>query len=162
MPVRIETPSLILVNESLEATRTMVAAMSEEDRAELSPAWLSLLESSAAASPWVTGFRMVRHGDNEVVGQCAFKGPPTDDGMVEIAYGVSPEMQGQGYATEAAAVLTEFALTHPDVLLVIAHTLRETNASTRVLTKCGFVHVGEVVDPDDGPVWRWERRRVIK
>ena len=41
--------------------------------------------------------------------------------------------------------------------LVRAHTLAERNASTRVLEKCGFGLVGEVVDPEDGPVWRWER-----
>jgi len=28
-----------------------------------------------------------------------------------------------------------------------------------VLTKCGFRHVADLVDPEDGPVWRWERRR---
>ena len=33
------------------------------------------------------------------------------------------------------------------------------NASTRVLTKCGFRHIGQVIDPEDGPVWRWERHR---
>ena len=31
-------------------------------------------------------------------------------------------------------------------------------ASTRVLTKCGFSRIGEVIDPDDGLVWRWEKR----
>jgi RimJ/RimL family protein N-acetyltransferase len=42
------------------------------------------------------------------------------------------------------------------VRLVRAHTLPESNASTRVLTNCGFRKTAEVVDPDDGPVWRWE------
>jgi hypothetical protein len=23
--------------------------------------------------------------------------------------------------------------------------------------KLGFAHLGQVVDPEDGPVWRWER-----
>jgi [ribosomal protein S5]-alanine N-acetyltransferase len=27
-----------------------------------------------------------------------------------------------------------------------------------VLTKCRFERVGEVVDPEDGLVWRWELR----
>ena len=35
----------------------------------------------------------------------------------------------------------------------------EANASTRVLTKCGFRHVGEVMDPEDGLVWRWEKHK---
>ncbi len=39
----------------------------------------------------------------------------------------------------------------------LAHTCPEPNASTRVLTKCGFRRVGEVMDPDDGLVWRWEK-----
>jgi ribosomal-protein-alanine N-acetyltransferase len=50
----------------------------------------------------------------------------------------------------------DFALASGQVQLVRAHTLPEVNASTRVLLKCGFRHVGTVVDPDDGPVWRWE------
>jgi len=45
------------------------------------------------------------------------------------------------------------------VELVIAHTLPTANTSTRVLTRCGFRFVGDVVDPDDDPVWRWERGR---
>jgi hypothetical protein len=30
-------------------------------------------------------------------------------------------------------------------------------ASSRLLAKLGFSFLGEVVDPEDGPVWRWER-----
>jgi RimJ/RimL family protein N-acetyltransferase len=46
-----------------------------------------------------------------------------------------------------------------EVRVVRAHTLPEENASTRVLAKCGFRQVGEMVDPEDGLVWRWEKRR---
>ena len=48
----------------------------------------------------------------------------------------------------------------PDHLIALREppdALPEATASTRVLRKCGFVHIGEVVDPEDGPVWRWER-----
>jgi RimJ/RimL family protein N-acetyltransferase len=76
--------------------------------------------------------------------------------MVEIAYGIDPEHQGKGYATEAAAALVKFALDNGHVRVVRAHTLPEPNASTRVLTKCGFRRIGEVIEPDDGLVWRWE------
>jgi RimJ/RimL family protein N-acetyltransferase len=87
------------------------------------------------------------------------KVPPDADGVVEIAYGVAPEYQGRGYATEAATALVEFALSDPRVQTVRAHTLPEPNASTRVLTRNGFRHLGEVMDPEDGRVWRWELRR---
>jgi ribosomal-protein-alanine N-acetyltransferase len=53
--------------------------------------------------------------------------------------------------------LLDLAARDPRVRLVRAHTLPEPNASTRVLQKCGFVHVGEVMDPEDGRVWRWQR-----
>jgi [ribosomal protein S5]-alanine N-acetyltransferase len=81
------------------------------------------------------------------------------DGVVEIAYGIAPEHQGKGYATEAAEALTSFAFSSPHVRIVRAHTLPEVNASTRVLAKSGFRFVDEAMDPDDGLVWRWERGR---
>jgi [ribosomal protein S5]-alanine N-acetyltransferase len=45
-----------------------------------------------------------------------------------------------------------------DASLVIAHTLPEASASTRALGRNSFVHAGETIDPEDGLVWRWERR----
>ena len=92
-----------------------------------------------------------------MIGTAGFKGPPDRTGVVEIAYGIVPSFEGQGYATEAAAALVGFAFASDDVRLVCAHTLPASNASTRVLLKCGFRHTGTVFDPDDGPVWRWER-----
>lgn len=136
----------------------MIAAMSPEDRAQLSADWLARLEASAEADPWVHGFSVVHRATGEAIGTAAFKGPPCD-GMVEIAYAIEPEQQGQGYATEAAAALTEFAFASGQVSIVRAHTLPEPNASTRVLTKCGFQFLGEATDPEDGPVWRWEKPR---
>jgi ribosomal-protein-alanine N-acetyltransferase len=77
---------------------------------------------------------------------------------VEIAYGVTADQQGKGYATEAAEALVAYAFGGDQVRLVCAHTFAAANASTRVLTKCGFTAVGEVIDPNDGLVWRWERQ----
>jgi [ribosomal protein S5]-alanine N-acetyltransferase len=86
-------------------------------------------------------------------------GAPDADGVVEVAYSVAPEHQGKGYATETAKALVSYAFSSGKVRTVRAHTLPETNASGRVLSKCGFRRVGEVIDPDDGLVWRWERDR---
>ena len=130
--------------------------MEPHERAEVSPAWLALLDRSGPADPWVHGFALVHRTDGSVVGVGGFKGPPGADGVVEIAYGVAPEQQGKGYATEAAAALVRHAFGSGQVRVVRAHTRPESNASARVLGKCGFRRVGEVIDPDDGPVWRWE------
>ena len=135
----------------------MVEAMTPSEKAELSADWLARLHSSTSTDPWTLGFSMVHLDSDVIVGKCGFKGPPAADGVVEIAYGVSPEHQGKGYATEAAQSLTEYAFSSGKVRVVRAHTLPEPNASTRVLTKCGFRRIGEVIDPEDGLVWRWER-----
>ena len=126
---------------------------------EVSPAWLEALRNSTQANPWQHGFFVVDRERRLVVGTAGFKGAPDADGMVEIAYGIAPSFQNRGYATEAAQALTDFAFASRDVELVRAHTLPEANASTHVLKKCGFRFIGDVVDPEDGPVWRWERER---
>jgi len=152
----IQTDRLNLLLPSLDDARAMIDDMPPEHRAQLSADWLSLFYAATAPDPWIHGFQMIQKSDAKVVGSCGFKGPPTAEGVVEIAYGVEPEHQGQGFATEAAQALVSFAKGHDQVRLVLAHTLPEPNASTRVLTKCGFRQVEEVIDPDDGPVWRWE------
>jgi RimJ/RimL family protein N-acetyltransferase len=107
----------------------------------------------------VHGFSLVRKDSGAIVGQCGFKGPPDADGIIEIAYGVSPDQEGKGFATEAAQALRDYALTFEQVLTVRAHTLPVANASQRILAKCGFRHVGDVADPEDGVVARFEYPR---
>lgn len=124
---------------------------------EVSPDWLDALRSSSKPDPWRHGFFVVHRESRSVIGSAGFKGPPGSTGVVEIAYGIVPRFEGQGYATEAAAALVRFAFASGHVRLVRAHTLPVANPSTRVLVKCGFHRTGDVVDPDDGPVWRWER-----
>lgn len=82
--------------------------------------------------------------------------PPNDEGAVEIAYFTYPGFEGQGYATEMARKLIELASGSTAVRRIIAHTLPEANASTRVLERAGMTFVGEVIDPEDGRVWRWQ------
>ena len=92
----------------------------------------------------------------ELVGSCAFKSPPTDDGTVEIAYFTYPPFEGRGYATAMARRLIELASMSPAIRRVIAHTLPDAVASTRVLDKAGMTFTEAVVDPDDGDVWLWQ------
>src|SRR3954471_6065776 len=120
---------------------------------ELSPQWIAPLRTLVDADPWLPSFGVIGRGARMMVGSAGFKGPADADGVVEVAYGIVPSFQGRGYATEATRALMDFARAHPAVQRVRAHTLPTPNASTRVLTKCGFTHLGEVVDPEDGLVW---------
>jgi RimJ/RimL family protein N-acetyltransferase len=89
------------------------------------------------------------------VGFGGFKGPPDADGLVEIGYLTFPAHEGSGVAREVAAAMLEIARAE-GVPAVLAHTLCEPNASTRVLERNGFVRDGFGEDPDEGTVWRWK------
>src|SRR4051812_22951945 len=101
--IDLETKSLRLVAQTREDARAFVELLKPHERAELSPAWLALVDGSSQADPWIHGFVLMHRADGVAIGRCGFKGPPDADGMVEIAYGLAPEYQGRGYATEAAA-----------------------------------------------------------
>jgi ribosomal-protein-alanine N-acetyltransferase len=124
---------------------------------EVSPEFLASLRTLTEPDPWRIGFAVVHRETRTVVGGGGFKGPPDSDGVVEIAYGIVPAFERRGYATQVARALTSHASGYGSVLLVRAHTMPEVNASNSVLKKCGFKYVGEVIDPDDGLVWRWEK-----
>ncbi len=128
---------------------------------EVSPEFKARLDAAPAPDPWTDGYAIVHQADQLVIGLCGYTGPPGEDGVVEIGYGIAPGYRGSGHATEAARALVACAFTSDQVHRVRAHTLPEPNASTRVLTKCGFVKLGEIMHPEDGPVWRWERRRTL-
>ena len=148
--------------ERFEAVSGLLAAEDLRDflvAPDVSETWLEGLRAAGAADPWLHGFAAVQEETDQVIGTGAFKGPPDENGVVEIAYGIVPSFEGQGYATELAAALVAFASADPRVHLLRAHTLPEPNASTHVLQKCGFAYRGEVIDTEDGLVWRWERGR---
>jgi RimJ/RimL family protein N-acetyltransferase len=90
-----------------------------------------------------------------LVGSGGFVGPP-QDGVVEIGYELAPAFRGNGLGTAAAAALVEKARATGAATLVIAHTLAHDNPSTGVLRRLGFRWVRELVDPEEGPIWRWE------
>lgn len=114
---------------------------------------VDLLARDPRPSPWGS-YLAIETGSP--VGLCAFKAAPDPRGAVEIAYMTFPAFEGRGHATAMAAALTRIAFA-AGAPLVIAHTLPQENASTRVLLRNGFVFSGETIDPEDGLVWRWER-----
>ena len=149
--VTVSTANLDLVLQTPDEVLTWIDSLPPDIRAEVSADWIARVRSTAAGDPWSLTF-------NVVVGSCAFKGPPDAEGIVEVSYYTDPNYCGRGFATEAAGGLTEFAFASGQVRLVRAHTKTDNGASARILTKCGFHLVGEVMDPEDGLVCRWERK----
>ena len=139
------------------AARGLAVGEHAEILRELGPGTAAFLERLGGGPRW--GSYLATDPERRmVIGVCAYKSPPDADGAVEIAYYTFPSHEGRGYATAMAARLTALAGAVPPARTVRAHTLPERNASARIMEKLGFAHLGEVVDPEDGPVWRWERR----
>ena len=103
---------------------------------------------------WYTAWQITRK-DGAMVGDLCFKGPPLS-GEVEIGYGIFPDAQGLGYATEAASAAMDWAFSQTGVYFVTAETEPNNQKSQRVLQKLGFKHYGEGVE---GP--RFEKEKPV-
>jgi RimJ/RimL family protein N-acetyltransferase len=97
--MELQTDRLRVILQTREEVERMIEAMSEYERAQVSAAWLARMRAAKQADPWVHAFRVVHRDTGAVVGSCSFKGPPVDGG-VEIAYGIYPDHERKGYATE--------------------------------------------------------------
>jgi ribosomal-protein-alanine N-acetyltransferase len=117
---------------------------------------VAMLQRTSSIAPW-TGYLAIDRLHGVIVGTCAFTASPDAEGVVEIAYFTFPSFEGRGYASAMAAKLVEVAEGAGQIQRVRAHTMPEPNASTRILEKTGFRRAVETIDPDSGPVWRWER-----
>ncbi|MCI0651180.1 MAG: GNAT family N-acetyltransferase [Planctomycetes bacterium] len=115
---------------------------------------LDFMERAGATPPWLCYFT-VDVAANAVVGCCGFKGNPAPGVGAEISYHTFPRYEGRGFATAMAREMVAIARAAGGVERAIAHTLPERNASCRVLEKAGFQCEGDVIEPEDGRVWRW-------
>ncbi|HEX8643514.1 MAG TPA: GNAT family N-acetyltransferase [Allosphingosinicella sp.] len=126
----------------------------EEDAAhEILAQTVALLTREPRADPWGS---YLSHEGETPVGMCAFKWAPDAEGTVEIAYMTFPAFERLGHANAMIDALTDIAR-GAGARRVIAHTLMEENASNQALRRNEFAFAGEVEDPEDGMVWRWER-----
>jgi [ribosomal protein S5]-alanine N-acetyltransferase len=159
--VRLVPAELALLDAALESDDALAEALG----LEVAPGWsgefpeaLQFTRDAVAADPesvrW--GTRLFVEGDT-LVGWGGFKGPPTPDGEVELGYAIAPDHRRRGLATAAVSELVAEA-DAGGVRSVIAHTLAEHNASTRVLEKSGFEHDGDA-EEDGLAVWRWRLER---
>lgn len=118
---------------------------------------LAQLNSDSQAGWWT--YLPVHKADNKLIGSCGYKGCPDEAGAVEIGYEIKEEYRNSGLATELAGALVKNAFNKTDVYSVQAHTLGETNPSTKVLSKCGFQKTFEIQDEENGLLWKWELKK---
>lgn len=92
---------------------------------------------------WLAWYAVRIDNDEPVLcGSIGLKGPPDEQGIVEIGYSVLPEFQGQGLATEMVTAIVKWAKHQPRVKRIEAETNIDNKASIRVLEKNNFIYVG--------------------
>ncbi|MCO6435770.1 MAG: GNAT family N-acetyltransferase [Phycisphaerae bacterium] len=163
----IRKPPITLIDLDIQAASLILADPARFERSchvtfgdlkvtcrEIADQTAIMLTRSPREKPW-GAYWAVNAVARQVVGTCAFKNGPDAQGNVEIAYFTLPPFEGRGIGTAMAAALVDVARHAPTRPRVIAHTLPEENASTKILRKLEFTLEGTVQDPEDGAIWRW-------
>ena len=91
----LQTDRLTLVLNSVTEVREQFEQLSDDIRAEISPLWLERVLAATEADPWIHGSKVTLQEDGTSIGDVGFKGPPSEDGLVEIAYGIAPDRGGK-------------------------------------------------------------------
>jgi RimJ/RimL family protein N-acetyltransferase len=122
--------------------------------------WLWLIRrDQLAADPRSEGWLVhaVTNDEGVTVGHAGFHGPPSADGMVEVAYTVIPEQRGRSYAAAALSALLTRAASEAAVQTVRAAISPDNAASLHIVRAAGFVEVAEQWDDEDGLELVFER-----
>jgi RimJ/RimL family protein N-acetyltransferase len=86
----------------------------------------------------------------EIVGSAGFKDFPDANGMIEVGYGIVPEMQNQGLGKELLLGMWNMISSNPEVKS-LRYVVNETNGpSLHIIRSLGFTEVGRQVDPEEG------------
>ncbi|MFN0014683.1 MAG: GNAT family N-acetyltransferase [Saprospiraceae bacterium] len=141
---------ITLVSIQPDEDPTKAEYASEDCKAALQM-WANYYPKIDFQPPWIGYFVKL---DNQIVGCCAFTGPPKQ-GRVEISYWTFAPFEGKGIATHACRALIELAQKADPSLTIFAKTAPEKNASTTILERCGFVFSGIVQDHEIGDAWEW-------
>jgi RimJ/RimL family protein N-acetyltransferase len=87
---------------------------------------------------------VVLRADNSIVGWCALVPLPGRPEDIEVGYIISPLFWGQGFATEAAAALVEYAFRELRRPAVYSMVNPQNHPSVRVTQKLGMNKVGQI------------------
>lgn len=149
----LKTKRLVLRPMSDDEIRSLIDETPVE---ELKAAYTEMLDGCTGHpeerdwyAPWLISLKK----GGRSVGDACFKGPQSL-GAVEIGYGIDEEFQNQGFCTEAAKALIDWAFSHEDVFFVEAEAEENNAASLRVIEKLGFKRYGM---GEEGPRFVTER-----
>jgi len=105
------------------------------------------LRADPSQDGWWT-WLVVRKDSRQAVGSAGFGGGPDGEGAVMIGYATYPDVEGNGFATEAARALIAWALEKPGVARVCASLPPDNHPAIRVAEKVGMRLMGTVWEED--------------
>lgn len=154
IPATLKTDRLLIrryVNEDLDGLYrffnnrevTRYTDMPASQTYEETKAFLDMLIESYDSEEPVFAMAVCRRQDGEVVGSCGFASaeflPET-----QIYYAISPEHQGQGYASEATEKLVEYMFLVLDIERISVYCSGANPASSKIARKIGMHYQGSV------------------
>lgn len=160
----LETQRLKLLPFTLElkkatlAERATLARMLEveipdawpgSDLLDALPFFIEVMEKDPAGPVW-DGI-IIHKAGQIAIGGIGFHGGPDEAGMVEIGYNIIPAYEGQGYATEMARRVIDWAFQTPGIQTITAECLDDNLGSIRILEKVGMRRL-----TPEGPLLKWE------
>jgi len=119
------------------------------DMLEALPHFIEAMEQDSLGRVW-DGI-ILHKAERVAIGGIGFHGPPDEAGMVEIGYNIIPAYEGQGYATEMARRVIDWAFQTPGIERITAQCLDDNIGSIRVLEKVGMHRL-----PPEGQMLKWE------
>ncbi|CAM4479204.1 GNAT family N-acetyltransferase [Paenibacillus phoenicis] len=102
-------------------------------------------------------FAVIRKAEGDWIGLCSLQHWDVEGQTARLGYLISPAHWNQGYATEAAASVLDFAFETLGLGCVEARCSPDNPASERVLRKCGLREAGRL-----SPAGRRGRRLALK
>ncbi len=99
--------------------------------------YLSKLEQDQSQLNWGPWLVMLKE-NGRIIGDIGCKGRPDEERRAEIGYGFAEEYRNQGYATESARALVDWAFGTNEMDLLVAETANDNLASIKVLEKLGM------------------------
>ncbi|HZU67825.1 MAG TPA: GNAT family N-acetyltransferase [Ktedonobacteraceae bacterium] len=157
LPFTLELKKVTLANRARLAEMLGVAIPDDwpgPDLLEALPFFVEAMEKDPAGLVW-DGI-IIHKADQVAIGGIGFHGAPDEAGMVEIGYNIIPAYEGQGYATEMARCVINWAFQTPNIQVITAECLDDNIGSIRVLEKVGMHRL-----PPEGNRLKWELRRSL-
>lgn len=136
----VETERLLLLPKSVDRLKDDLSRESDPEMIKAYGDMLREVAENPGDFEWGTEWDIIEKGGGSVGGIC-FKGAPSG-GMVEVGYGINESARRRGYATEAVAGITAWALSRPGVTRVTGMTEPGNEISKRILLKNGFTPCG--------------------